>query len=133
MAPSAPKTIDEYIAGFPAEVQPILQKVRQTINRAAPRAEETIAYGMPGFNLNGKYLVYFAGTKKHVGFYGAPRNDPAFPVDLTPYESGAGTLQFPYDQRVPFGLITKIVKFRVKESNAKAKARQKPKAKKKQE
>ena len=71
---------------------------------------------MPTFTLNGKYLVYFAGYKKHIGFYAAPRDNPEFKEDLSAYESGKGTLQFPYDKPIPFDLITKIVKFRAAEN-----------------
>jgi uncharacterized protein YdhG (YjbR/CyaY superfamily) len=120
---TAPKTIDEYIAGFPKDVQEILEKIRRTIRKAAPDAEETISYLMPTFNLNGKYLVYFAGYKKHIGFYGAPRGNPEFDGDLSVYQTGKGTLQFPLDKPIPFDLISKIVKFRVKENLAKEEAK----------
>jgi uncharacterized protein YdhG (YjbR/CyaY superfamily) len=125
--PPVPKTIDEYIATLPADVQPILQKVRQTINKAAPKAVEKVAYGMPTLVLNGKYLVHYAGAKKHLGLFGLPREHPGFSEDLSAYESGRVTLQFPYDQRMPYGLITKIVKYLVKQSNAQAKEKKKEK------
>jgi uncharacterized protein YdhG (YjbR/CyaY superfamily) len=118
--PAAPKNIDEYIAGFPKDVQEILQKIRATIIKAAPDAEETISYKMPTFNLKGHYLVYFAAYKKHIGFYAAPRADTDFKEDLSAYEAGKGTLQFPLDRPIPYKLISKIVKFRVKENLAKA-------------
>jgi uncharacterized protein YdhG (YjbR/CyaY superfamily) len=124
---TAPKTIDEYIAGFPKDVQEILEKIRRTIRKAAPDADETISYLMPTFNLNGKYLVYFAGYKKHIGFYGAPRVNPEFDEDLSVYQTGKGTLQFPLDKPIPFDLISKIVKLRVKENLAKAEAKEKNK------
>ena len=124
---TAPKDIDEYIAGFPKDVREILEKIRTTIRKAAPDAEETISYLMPTFNLNGKYLVYFAAYKKHIGFYGAPRVNPEFDEDLSVYQTGKGTLQFPLDKPIPFDLITKIVKFRVKENLAKAEAKEKKK------
>ena len=109
-------SIDEYIASFPEDVQKILGEVRRTIKAAAPDAEEKISYNMPTFALNGKYLVYFAGWKNHIAFYGAPRGNPEFREDLSPYESGQGTLQFSYDKEVPYNLISKIVKFRVAEN-----------------
>lgn len=117
---TAPKNIDEYIAGFPKDVQDILEKIRTTIRKAAPDAEETISYKMPTFNLKGHYLVYFAAYKKHIGFYGAPRADADFKEDLSAYEAGKGTLQFPLDKPIPYKLISRIVKFRVKENLAKA-------------
>ena len=102
-----PQTIDEYISGFPKNVQDIMQKIRATIKKAAPDAEETIRYKMPTFNLQGHYLVYFAGYKKHIGFYPAPIGRDEFKAEIAPYESGKGTLQFPLDQPIPYKLITK--------------------------
>ena len=122
-----PKNIDDYIAGFPDEVQMILEKVRTTIKKAAPRAEETISYQIPSFNLNGSYLIYFAAYKKHIGLYPAPRGHEKFKKELSAYEGGKGTLRFPLDQPIPFGLITRIVKFRAKENLERAKAKGKKK------
>ena len=113
---TTPNTIDEYIAGFPNDVQDILEKIRMTIRKAAPDAEETISYKMPTCNLNGHDLVYFAAYKKHIGFYPAPIGNPEFKEELAPYQAGKGTLQFPMGKPIPFGLIRKIVKFRVKEN-----------------
>ena len=110
------KSIDEYIATFPKDVQKIMGKLRGTIKAAAPEAGEKISYNMPTFTLNGTYLVYFAGWKDHIAFYGAPRGHADFKEDLAAYESGAGTLQFPFDKPIPLKLITKIVKFRVAEN-----------------
>ena len=109
-------SIDEYIASFPEDVQKILGEVREAIKAAAPDAGEKISYNMPTFTLNGKYLVYFAGWKNHIAFYGAPRGNAEFREDLSAYESGQGTLKFPYDKPVPYDLISKIVKFRVAEN-----------------
>jgi uncharacterized protein YdhG (YjbR/CyaY superfamily) len=109
-------SIDEYIASFPAEVQKIMKRLRATIKAAAPDAGEKISYNMPTFTLNGKYLVYFAGWKNHIAFYGAPRGNVKFKEDLSLYETGQGTLQFPYDQPIPYDLITKIVRFRAAEN-----------------
>jgi uncharacterized protein YdhG (YjbR/CyaY superfamily) len=114
-----PKNIDEYIAGFPPQVQEILQKIRMTIQKAAPKAEETMSYKMPTFNLNGHYLVYFAAYKNHIGFYRSPIGAPEFQDALTRYQAGRGTLQFPLDQPIPYPLISRIVKFRAKENLAK--------------
>jgi uncharacterized protein YdhG (YjbR/CyaY superfamily) len=113
-------SIDEYIASFPEDVQKIMNRLRGTIKEAVPEAGEKISYNLPTFTLNGSYLVYFAGWKNHIAFYGAPRGNPEFKEALSPYESGAGTLQFPYDKPVPYGLIGKIVKFRAAENRKRA-------------
>jgi len=113
---TAPKTIDEYIAAFPHDVQDILEKIRMTIRKAAPEAEETISYQMPTFTLRGHYLVYFAAFKKHIGFYPAPIGNAEFEQELSVYGAGKGTVKFPLDQPIPFDLISKIVKFRAKEN-----------------
>ena len=117
---TAPKTIDEYIAGFPQEVQEILEKVRRTIRKAAPDAEETIKYQMPTFTLEGN-LVHFAAFKKHIGFYPVPSGIEKFKKELSVYEGGKGSVRFPLDKPIPFGLISRIVKFRVKENLERAK------------
>ena len=109
-------SIDEYIATFPENVQKIMQQLRTTIKAAAPDAGEKISYNMPTFTLNGTYLVYFAGWKNHIAFYGAPRGNTDFLEDLSTYETGKGTLQFPYDKPLPLDLVTKIVNFRAAEN-----------------
>jgi uncharacterized protein YdhG (YjbR/CyaY superfamily) len=109
-------SIDEYIASFPKDVQKIMEQLRKTIKAAAPEAGEKISYNMPTFTLNGTYLVYFAGWKTHIAFYGAPRGNAEFKEDLSVYETGQGTLKFPLDKPMPLDLITKIVKFRVAEN-----------------
>ena len=109
-------SIDEYIATFPKDVQKIMRQLRTTIKAAAPKAERKISYQMPTFTLNDKYLVYFAGWKTHIAFYGAPRGNAEFNEDLSAYETGQGTLKFPLDKPMPLDLITKIVKFRVAEN-----------------
>ncbi len=119
--PSKPTTIDEYIAGFPPDVQAILQKIRATIHKAAPQAEEAIKYQMPTFVLHGN-LVHFAAFKSHIGFYPVPTGIEAFKQELAPYAGGKGSVQFPLDQPIPYKLISKIVKFRAKENLAKAAA-----------
>jgi uncharacterized protein YdhG (YjbR/CyaY superfamily) len=123
---TAPSTIDEYIAGFPPEVQAILQKIRLTIRKAAPGAQETISYQMPTFTLHGN-LVHFAAFKNHIGFYPTPTGTEKFQKELATYKGGKGSVQFPLDQPIPYGLIAKIVKFRVKENSAKAAAKGKKK------
>ena len=109
-------SIDEYIASFPENVQKIMEQLRSTIKAAAPEAGEKISYNMPTFTLNGTYLVYFAGWKNHIAFYGAPRGKTEFREDLSAYETGQGTLKFPLDKPMPLDLITEIVKFRVSEN-----------------
>lgn len=110
----ASKDIDEYIAGFPSDVQQILEKIRMTIRKAAPKAAEKISYQIPSFTLKGKYLIYFAAYKKHIALYPAPRGSEEFKKELSAYEGGKGTVRFPFDKPIPFGLIRRIVKFRVK-------------------
>jgi len=111
----APKDIDEYIEGFPDDVQEILQKVRATIREAAPVAEEAIKYGIPTFTLKGN-LVHFGAFEKHVGFYPTPTGIEKFKDQLSVYESSKGAVQFPLDKPIPFDLIGQIVKFRVQEN-----------------
>jgi uncharacterized protein YdhG (YjbR/CyaY superfamily) len=122
-----PRNIDEYIAGFPDDVQKILEKVRTTIKKAAPEAEETISYQIPTFTLKGRYLIYFAAYKKHIGLYPAPRGSEKFKKELSAYEGGKGTVRFPLDKSIPVGLVSRIVKFRVKENLERAKAKAKKK------
>jgi uncharacterized protein YdhG (YjbR/CyaY superfamily) len=124
---TAPQNIDEYITGFPQDVQAILEKIRRTIKKAAPKAEETISYQMPTFMLKGHYLVYFAAYKQHIGFYPAPIENAELKEAMSDYQSGKGTLKFPLDKPIPIGLISKIVKFRVKENLARAAAKGKKK------
>ena len=112
---TAPKDIDEYIAGFPSDVQKLLEKVRMAIRKAAPGVEEKISYQMPTFTLKGRYLVYIAAYKKHIGLYPAPRGVEEFKKELSGYEGGKGTVRFPFDRPIPFDLIRRIVKFRIKE------------------
>lgn len=119
-------TINEYIADFPVPVQEIMEKLRATIRKAAPKAEETIGYGIPTFKLEGN-LVHFGGFKNHVGFYPAPRGIEEFKKELSVYKGAKGSVQFPLDKPLPLGLITKIVKFRVKENLEKAKIKLKRK------
>jgi len=114
-----PKTVDEYVEALPPAVSGTLQKLRQTIKAAAPKAEELISYGMPGYKYQGM-LVYFAAWKNHIGFYPAGALK-AFNKELSIYEVSKGTVKFPLDKPFPFGLVTKIVKFRVKENEEKAK------------
>jgi uncharacterized protein YdhG (YjbR/CyaY superfamily) len=118
------KTIDEYIASFPKEIQKMLKEMRTTIKDAAPKAEEKISYAMPTFALHGN-LVHFAAYKNHIGFYPAPSGITAFKKELSVYKGAKGSIQFPLDEQLPLSLITKIVKFRVKENTEKAKLKAK--------
>ncbi len=111
-------TIDQYIAAFPGEVQRLLQQMRETIRKAAPSAEETISYAIPTFKLNGN-LVHFAAFKNHIGFYPGPSGIEAFKKELSAYEGAKGSVQFPLDEPLPLALVTKVVKFRVKENGQK--------------
>jgi uncharacterized protein YdhG (YjbR/CyaY superfamily) len=121
-----PKTIDEYIAGYPKDVQEILEKIRATIREAAPDAQETINYQIPTFTLKGN-LVHFAGFKQHIGFYPAPSGIEKFKQELSGYASAKGSVQFPLDKPIPYDLISQITKFRVKENLEKAAAKGKKK------
>jgi uncharacterized protein YdhG (YjbR/CyaY superfamily) len=115
------KTVDEYIKSFPADIQTLLKKVRETIKTNAPDAVESIAYGMPAYKMNGKPLVYFAGFKKHIGFYATPTGHAEFAKELSLYKQGKGSVQFPLDKPIPYELIKRMVAFRVKENAAKTK------------
>lgn len=117
-----PGTIDDYIARSPAEVRAILEEIRATVRGAAPGAEEVISYQIPTFRLKGN-LVHFAAFKRHIGFYPTSTGIQAFKRELAAYEGGKGSVQFPLDQPIPYGLITKIVRFRVKENLERAKAK----------
>jgi len=109
------KTMDEYIKTFPNDVQSILEKMRQTIRKAAPEAVEAISYQMPTFKLNGKNLVHFAAWKNHIGFYPTPSGSETFKKELSPYKRTKGSVQFPIELPIPYDLVEKIVIFRMKE------------------
>jgi uncharacterized protein YdhG (YjbR/CyaY superfamily) len=114
------KNIDDYINDFSPEIQKTLQQIREVIQKAAPGAEETIKYAIPTFTLNGN-LVHFAAFKNHIGFYPIPSGIKAFEKELSTYKRGKGSIQFPLGEPMPLKLISKIVKFRVKENLAKSK------------
>jgi uncharacterized protein YdhG (YjbR/CyaY superfamily) len=113
------KTIAQYIALFPKDVQAMLKEVKLTIAKAAPKAVETINYAIPTFKLNGKNLVHFAGYKSHIGFYPGSKAVEVFASDLTKYKTAKGSIQFPIESKMPLSLITKIVKYRVEVENKK--------------
>ncbi|WP_338554670.1 DUF1801 domain-containing protein [Paenibacillus sp. KS-LC4] len=113
------ETIDEYIAGFPPEIQELLHAMRKIIKEAAPEATEKISYQMPTFALHGN-LVHFAAYKNHIGFYPAPSGIEAFKAELCAYKGAKGSIQLPLDKPLPYALISKIVAFRVAENIKKA-------------
>lgn len=120
------QSIDEYIASFPQPTQALLQKVRETVKAAAPKAKEKISYSMPAYELHGN-LVYFGAAKSHIGFYPTPSAIKAFKNEMVGFHSAAGSVQFPFDQPLPLELITKMVKFRVDENLKKHAAKSKKK------
>ena len=113
-----PETIAEYIALFPPDVQEILEKIRATIRSAAPDAQETISYQIPTFTLNGA-LVHFAAFKNHIGFYPPVKGDAAVEAAVAKYAGEKGNLRFPLDEAIPYRLIERIVKMRLKQNLAK--------------
>jgi len=123
---TAPKSIDEYIAGFPKDVQEKLEKIRMTIRNAAPEAAEKISYQIPTFTLKGN-LVHFAAFKNHVGFYPTASGIEKFKSELSAYEGSKGTVRFPLEKPIPFDLISNIVRFRVLENREKAEIKRKKK------
>ena len=120
--PRVPANVDEYIADCPAEVRAVLKRIRSTVREAAPEAEESISYGMPAFRLNGP-LVYFAAFKNHIGFYPPVSGDERLMRAIAPYANEKGNLRFPLDQPIPYELISRIVKRRVRENAERSAAR----------
>jgi uncharacterized protein YdhG (YjbR/CyaY superfamily) len=116
------QTVDEYIATFPAKTKGILQQLRATIKQVAPGAEEAISYNMPAFRLHGM-LIWYAGYREHIGLYPKTTVIRAFQKDLAGYKLSKGTIQFPLDQPLPLDLITRIVKYRIKENKEAAKTK----------
>ncbi len=115
-----PKNIDDYVDRFPKEVQQLLKKMRLTIKKAAPKAKEAISYGIPTFTLAGN-LVHFAAYKSHIGFYPGASAIAAFRNELSAYKGAKGSVQFPLDEPLPLAVVSRIVKFRVKQSSSKQK------------
>jgi uncharacterized protein YdhG (YjbR/CyaY superfamily) len=113
--PASPTNVDEYIAAFPRKVQAILQRIRATIRRAAPDAREVVSYRMPTFKLNGA-LLHFAAFKNHIGLYPPVRGNADLEKAVRPYAGETGNLRFPFDRPIPYALIERIVKFRVKQA-----------------
>jgi uncharacterized protein YdhG (YjbR/CyaY superfamily) len=119
---ATPMNIDEYIAGFPPDTRSILERIRSTIRKAAPGAEEAISYRIPTFKLKGN-LVHFAAFQKHIGFFPTASGIAKFKAELSGYRGAKGSVQFPFDQPIPYDLIGRIVRFRFKENLERAKAR----------
>lgn len=115
-----PQDIDAYIAGFPQDIQDILEKIRTTIRAVTPDAEEAIKYLIPTFTLKGSNLVHFAAFKKHIGFYPTPSGTEKFRKELSRYEGDKGSVRFPLNQPIPYDLISQIVTFRMQETLEKA-------------
>ena len=113
-----PETVDQYIAAFPADVKKRMQQLRKTIKAGAPNADELISYQMPGYKYFGM-LVYFAAYKNHIGFYPGAGGLLEFYKELSSFKSAKGSVQFPHDRPIPYDMISKIVKFRVKQNEEK--------------
>jgi uncharacterized protein YdhG (YjbR/CyaY superfamily) len=112
MKRQVPSDIDEYISGFPENIQASLQQIRSIISKAVPDAEEGISYAIPVFKLKGKALLYFAGFTSHISVYPAPRQQKEFKEELAAYKGGKGTMQIPADRKVPVSLIRRIAALR---------------------
>jgi uncharacterized protein YdhG (YjbR/CyaY superfamily) len=125
---AVPETIDAYIAGFPGPIRELLEAMRATIRKAAPNAGERISYRIPTFTLEGN-LVHYAAFKNHIGFFPGAAGIKAFKKQLAAYKGAKGSVQFPFDQPLPLGIVTRIAKFRVKENLEKAEAKRRNKKK----
>lgn len=112
------KSVDQYIQNFPPKTRTILKKFRQLIKKAAPKATEGISYGLIGYKLNGRPLVYFGGWKNHIGFYATAAGHAAFQKQLSNYQGAKGSVKLPLSEPMPYSLITKIVEFRMKQNQA---------------
>ena len=124
MAKTDFKSVDEYIATHPEDVQAILQRVRSAVRKAVPGAEEVISYQIPAYRLHGGPMLYFAGWQRHYSLY--PATDhlvAAFKDDLAPYKVDKGTIRFPLDRPVPVKLIARIAKFRAQEAAERARVK----------
>jgi len=124
MAKTAFKSVDEYIASQPEATQGVLERVRRTIRKALPGAEEVISYQIPAYKLNGRTVVYFAGWRQHYSVY--PSTDrlvARFKKDLARYEVSKGTIRFPLSEAVPVKLIEAVARFRGKEVAGREKAK----------
>jgi uncharacterized protein YdhG (YjbR/CyaY superfamily) len=109
------KTVEAYIRNSPKESQPLLRKVRRTIQKAAPGAVESISYGVPGYTFNSKPLAYFGAFKHHLGFFATPSANTAFRKALSPYKGGKGSIRFPYNRPIPYTLIARMIQYKVQQ------------------
>jgi uncharacterized protein YdhG (YjbR/CyaY superfamily) len=114
------ETVQEYVAAQPKAVRPKLEKLRHIIKAAAPKATESISYRIPAYHYHGR-LVYFAAFKNHIGLYPLASGVAAFKKELAKYDGAKGSIKFPLDEPLPFELIRRIVRFRVKENSEKLK------------
>jgi len=110
------RSVDEYIAIFPAEAQKAMEEIRSTIKAIAPEAEEHISYNMPAFKVNGEYFANFAAWKNHIGMYPIPEGNAAFQKEALKYKGAKSSLRFPLDKPMPLKFISKVVKFRIAEN-----------------
>ena len=124
-AKRAPANIDEYILAFPRDVRAILTKIRATVAAAAPDAEEVISYRMPAFAQHG-ILIYFAAFKKHIGVFPPVSGDPRLEKALARYAGPKGNLRFPLSEPMPYGLVRRIVRLRLKKNLATTAAKRRP-------
>lgn len=109
-APTTPGTVDDYVAGFPDDVRPVLEQVRDALRRALPGAEEKIRYGMPALMFADRYGIHFAGWKKHVGLYPVGELEPDLEAEVAPHRAKKDTLQFFYRDDVPYELIERVAR-----------------------
>lgn len=122
MAKTDFKNVDDYIATFPTDMQLLLEQLRSAIKKAAPKAEEGISYQMPAYKYYGM-LMFFAGYKSHIGFYPTPSGIEKFKKELSGYDGAKGSVQFPIDKPLPLSLVSKMVKFKIKENQSKTAAK----------
>lgn len=118
------ESVDAYIGSFPPDVRPKLESVRQAISHALPGTEETISYDIPTFTLNGRYVVYFAGWKRHISVYPIPSGDEPLERELAPYVSGKGTLKFPLDKPIPLELVERLARLLLRQRTDSSSSRQ---------
>jgi uncharacterized protein YdhG (YjbR/CyaY superfamily) len=116
---AGPASVEEYMASLPDAPRAALEKLRETIRAAAPEATETIAYQMPAFRLHGRFLVSYAAYKNHCSLFPASAGVlEAHGDEVKPYFSGKGTIRFSADKPLPASLVRKIIKTRIRETEA---------------
>ena len=123
---STSEAVDVYIETFDGEVKARLVEMRQLVRAEATGAEESIAYGMPAYKLNGRPVVYFAGYAKHIGFYATPNGHEAFAKEFAKYKQGKGSVQFPLSQPLPVELVRRVVRFRTGQTSGAIKSDELP-------